>query len=756
MSAWDRRGAYLERKLQQGSRQFSLRLLWFGVLATLVYRPYFRLAAGMNAFHDAQFLSAYERNARLTLLQYKELPLWDPYNCGGIYALGSPQTRFASPFFLLSVVFGVDRASVLIVLAAAVIGMEGMYRYLRVRGANSTMAALFAPISAWGGFTLILLRLGWVQFASFLLLPWLLLGIHQFSRGRLAGAAMFAFWAALCIGIGGSYTLPMALVPCAIEWLDGLCARRRDYTPTLKATAAALLLSMLLAAYRWLPLVEELHASTRVMAGRPSHTAEELGRLLLPWLAPRLFLCEFMVGSVVLWTLVGLPRRQAWPAALLAALSMLLAAGQFSPWAPFSLLKRLPVYETLRYPERYLAFLPVAVAVLAALAWSQIHARVAKRRYAAAAVYLLAASGLGASVYEAHKLSSEWAKSVELGPSPPEVVADFRQARGNRWVASEYSAIGRGSITCGEAYQLPMSPRLRGDLPADEYLLPAQAGTVRRMSWSPTRIELEANLSAPGTLVVNQNDHPGWRSSVGERLSHGGLLAVQLPAGEHKLTLRFMPSSFLCGTAASLLGAAFVVWGWRRRKSVESMSSGQWIILAASSTLLLGAAACVTTNRTPAPLELSDQRPVVVASMPNDMLALGTVFSVPLELGGASLHAGDNGMWRMRLAWRRTGKLSPEIGITVTTTGIHESTHSDHPEFSSVLYPSKAPLNQWAIDEFEVPALEADAGQIECTVGLRGTYGDNRVVPVERTNAGSRTGEGVRFMLPAPTSVSVH
>ena len=64
---------------------------------------------------------------------------------------------------------------------------------------------------------------------------------------------------------------------------------------------------------------------------------------------------------------------------------------------------------------------------------------------------------------------------------------------------------------------------------------------VRKQPERGVRIDLEVELSRPARVYVNQNWHPGWRSNVGEAVSDEGLLAVDLPAGTHEVSLRFLP-----------------------------------------------------------------------------------------------------------------------------------------------------------------------------------------------------------------------
>src|SRR6516165_10540509 len=90
-------------------------------------------AAHLDEFRDAQVLALYEHAAVDTVKRFGELPLWNPYYCGGLDALGAPQSRWASPTFLVSLLLGPERAEIVIVYLLVVFGMEGMYRWLRLR-----------------------------------------------------------------------------------------------------------------------------------------------------------------------------------------------------------------------------------------------------------------------------------------------------------------------------------------------------------------------------------------------------------------------------------------------------------------------------------------------------------------------------------------------------------------------------------------------------------------------------------------------
>jgi hypothetical protein len=66
--------------------------------------------------------------------------------------------------------------------------------------------------------------------------------------------------------------------------------------------------------------------------------------------------------------------RRGWPWLIVAALTLALTIGSFDPWAPYSLLRRLPVFESLRVPSRYTLLAVFALAMAAAAGVAAIRA----------------------------------------------------------------------------------------------------------------------------------------------------------------------------------------------------------------------------------------------------------------------------------------------------------------------------------------------------------------------------------------------
>jgi hypothetical protein len=772
----------LVRALRTFAARAPLRLSVFLLLATWAALPTLQQARGMNAFHDAQFLSAYEEHARISVLQFGQLPLWDPYNCGGLYGLAAPQTRYATPFFLLSLALGVDAGAALLGLLLMALGMEGMYRYARSWGVAAWPAFLCAPLFPLCGWFPTAWAVGWVQFFSFCGLPWIMLGLRGALRGRRDSAYLIAIACALTLGAGGTWTMPIGVLLatgeiCAVavprRWLGRphgapAVARARNAVVGLLAAGA---LTLGVGAHRLWPMLESVGATLRVMGGEPVSSASFLiETLLLPQGNGRGD--SYFVTPLIGLALATLCARR-WLPLWTAALGIFaLALGHVTPYAPFTLLRRLPVYDGMRYPERFLSLVVLLAALLTACGAGTILARLrlrrARRAYAAASLTLgvLFVLGFVAQIRNAHQIVA----GVSVEPRPAPGAAPFRQSRGNRWLMSHFAAEGLGALACGEAYPLPMSTHLRGDLPQEEYLVapaatrPEQArnfehGVARRLRWSPNALAVRVETRRAARLAINQNYHPGWHTNVGRVESWDGLLSVVLPPGEHEVALRFAPRSGLAGMCVSLVSLlAGALWMMRRPRGA---AAGALCVAAGPLTIALGLALWPEAAWTRPPPRTPDGEPALIENLPADVRRTRVRFDVPLVLEGvrlpATLPAGASEL-PIDLFLRRRGPLAASLGIFVHVHKHGAFLLADHSEISGQLYLPRMPLGALARDSFSVALPPGASGEWLVTAGLWNAYGDG--APRAVLDAGGLPlQEGAlvlgTFSLPAPTRAEV-
>jgi hypothetical protein len=127
--------------------------------------------------------------------------------------------------------------------------------------------------------------------------------------------------------------------------------------------------------------------------------------------------------------------------------------------------------------------------------------------------------------------------------------------------------------------------------PTREIVLPAGpaspvtasfSGSTRIVEFRPDRVRLEAELSAPGYVMVVDAYDPGWRATVDGRpaevlRANVAFRAVAVPAGKHVVEHRYRPRSVtggLLASGAALLAALVVAGADARRRRPPARGSG--------------------------------------------------------------------------------------------------------------------------------------------------------------------------------------
>jgi hypothetical protein len=587
-------GAFARRLLAA----LGLRLALWMVVCALLIPGVLVQPNHLAGFHDEKYYFSHEAAAYLSLVEYHQLPQWNPWHCGGIPGIANPQDTALAPDFILRLLFGVAAGRRLAIIAFWVLGMEGLFRLARRHLCSPTASVLAAIAFATSGRMSEHVFLGWSTHWPLALLPWAVLAFElglRSWRWRVAGGAILA-WMILC---GGTLTAPYTVVVLGVlTLLDTATALIRP-DPTTRGPWYAPMLTLLTiggtaaacASIRLLPMASVVMGTPRWWFGDDSTPPGNLLNDLLNtdhenylggWL--------LAAGTLGLFAFDRSARRFAG----LALFFFLVAVGDLGPWSPYHLLHQLPVFDQLRLPHRYVIVLTLFTALAAARGltllealpvrivdglrerWRRRRGRpalAAKPRWVQAALAIIGASMVVAVGYAA---SADWVRAngilprqvfTQAGARPYDQT--FRQSRGNRWDAHIWPAVGLGSLQCFEETDFPQSALLRGDLPAEEYPLDPKSAIVERVAWTPNRIDLHVVAQTDTQVIINQNYHRAWRTNLGEVKSHQGLLSVAVPAGDHRLRLAFRDPWIVAGACIwvlALLGLVALLGkdGWLR------------------------------------------------------------------------------------------------------------------------------------------------------------------------------------------------
>jgi hypothetical protein len=565
-------------------------------LAVLAYHlaPIWREPSTWASWWDCRYFFFMVEVDHTTIAQHHQLPLWNPYYCGGAPHLANPQASPLSPLTPLILAFGLPIGYRLGYTVGRLTALLSMRAYAPTLGLSEVASAVAgAGFGVSGALTMHMAGGHW-SWMGFALYPLLLRSLTLAVDGRRAHVVWGALVFAIIVFHSPIYPMAFAFVTLGFHGLylglrDGPRDRAR-LRRAVVAVAATLALGLALGGLRILPMGEFIAAHPRavkdwdytwpwelVVTYAVRHGERAFGAH--QYVFPEYGNYFGFVGVALMLAGLGLVlrrRRALWPLIAAAVTLVLFQLGNLVPM-PWWLLKHLPVYKNLRVAARFTlvagifccALIGVAVEEWGAPALARWRALAPRRRLAAAGVLALAAAYL---VDAASWNRLQFLPTFGAAPPREPPAAEFHQVPGDRGRMMVYPRANLGTLSCFEETPLDISPRLRGDLPADEYLADPAAGSVRRLLWSPNRIVLEVDARRPTTVLVNQNMGTGWRAEGAALVEKGedGLLAARVDAGHHVVTFRYLPRSVLAGAAVSLLAAAgalaFLLSERRRRR----------------------------------------------------------------------------------------------------------------------------------------------------------------------------------------------
>ena len=108
--------------------------------------------------------------------------------------------------------------------------------------------------------------------------------------------------------------------------------------------------------------------------------------------------------------------------------------------------------------------------------------------------------------------------------------------------------------------------------------VPGFRGISRITAFAPDRVALEAELSHPGFVVMTDTADPGWQARIDGAATpvltaNVAFRAVAVPAGRHRIEMRYWPRGLTIGLGTALLSLALAAaLSWRRPPSASPAS----------------------------------------------------------------------------------------------------------------------------------------------------------------------------------------
>ncbi|MBS2030202.1 MAG: hypothetical protein JST54_20025 [Deltaproteobacteria bacterium] len=587
-------------------RVWALTALAFALLALAFMAPLLHHLDNW-CIEDWDQHAFYHEAPRVSVLQYHQLPLWNPWYCGGTDLLANPQNRALSPTFVIDLLLGAIAGLKIEYWLHAVLGMLGLYALARRLGVSALGAWLPACATFLSSLYALPVSAGMSWVTSLAFMPWAVLAfLHAYEKPLfclLTGAAL-----ALMNFNGGAYT---SVILCTFLGCYALAQIPRvGFKRSAMLLVGAVGSSVLLGAVKLFPAAAFMHEHPRKIDLLSGLSVESLlvglfsldqrlqvaythfdglhfdpvvdGPTFSLWhgIATEFDDVGMYIGVVGLLLLViGLATSARKRRGL--ALTMLgflwLSLGDRMKLSPLKLLHLLPVFESMRYAERYrFIWFPCAM-IFAALGLDWIRARLdgrfAFKRLGTAVAILL----LGLELADFHRVVTPvYAAACPITPFALPTAKSFHQelsppsygpngpiapdAKGFEVIYGSFSShlptllSNVGAVDCYETAWVPRqavpasNPGYRGEV----WL--AGQGSVDTLEWSPNRLRYAVHAQQPGKLVVNQNFYSSWRASDGRPVrNENGQLAVDVTPSDTTIELEYVPRSFQLGLVVSAI-----------------------------------------------------------------------------------------------------------------------------------------------------------------------------------------------------------
>lgn len=539
---------------------------------------------------------AFNRSAREAILRDRQFPLRTQYLGGGYPLVAYPEDSSLNPLFVTTLLFGENAGLKLRVFIKLLVGALGMYYLLRAGlgclPGGAAIGSLFFGLADWfharTGY-------GYIGWHNYYFLPLMLGLLVDAARGK-RGVVLPSFLFALML-IDGKFVVAVSVLFLCLWGIPEVVRLRGAGSPRrwaivirftfVEKLAMVVSLGCLLSMAKILPMLELLRTNPRsvsyvelvskwyvrqdipftvfydyrhlwhalVRGGPP-----EYGGIGVGWIPLGLAL----LCAVLRW-------RVAWRWLLLLMLFAWLCMGYFAPVDLWRLLWHLPVFGSVNKPTvsvNFFILMPVCV-----LAASLFRCRPrSKAGWVAYGSYLcvgaVAAGLLLNNAYRSNAAHFTAALDVE------QRTGRFFQVQGGGGGRAYHHTVQNigtidwdGDILLPE-YAIPAwfigegGARRNEEYLGEVWLVGGPGSEVRPTRFTANAIDLDVRCAEATTVVINQNFHPGWHSSVGEVRSQNGLLAVaDVPPGDPQVVrLRYSSRSFLIGLAVSALTSVALLW----------------------------------------------------------------------------------------------------------------------------------------------------------------------------------------------------
>ena len=325
---------------------------------------------------------------RESVMQNHEFPFWNKYVCGGVPLFANPQSRLFSPFFIFTLLFGEFVGLKLEIIIHLLIGLLGMYflaRYKKISLEGSILASVVYMFSTV--FPLQVLS-GTTEWMSMAILPFIILFLLK-SFSDKKNIIIASILLALVFFDGGLYTFPLIILFLMIYGIFESVFQKR--IELIKIVLIIIIFAVLLTSIKLIPTLTALNDGSIGADVKEEYTsfntlikglfqrnqgffsqAETFSDLhdkalnsnqsIRSWIEYGAYI-GIIVFLLLLMSFLNFKEKSL---TLTILICLILYFGHHSIINLWFLLKKLPFYEILHTPSRFLFLIIFGIGLLSA------------------------------------------------------------------------------------------------------------------------------------------------------------------------------------------------------------------------------------------------------------------------------------------------------------------------------------------------------------------------------------------------------
>ena len=563
--------------------------LFFSLIAFAFTYPIFNDFENLG-IQDWDFFFFHQAVSRSTILDYHQIPLWNPYYCGGAVLLADPQSRFLSPFFILTLFFGVVEGIKLEIWLHLAFGMLGTYKLSRYYKLDRFVSLLPPLIFFLNSMYALSLAVGMAWFLSVAYLPWVFL-YYLKSFYDTKYAILSSVFLVLMYYEGGAYPLLITFLFIALYSI--LSVKKEGLLKSVRLLSLTLILVFCLGAIKFSPSIELFMQYPRKMNEYSGFSLNSLrGSLLdrnqsldaiekyadkkgfITGISYYMDANAMYVGFLpLLLFLVGikLHYKHKWRLTWCFLIFLWLAFGDRAPISLWKILHSFPPFSSMRVAQHFRQVFMLCFALFSGFGFQSVKNTLLKKINNFLFARVISAAILLAILIDLMFVNSQVLESAFIIPpldtarSPTfyhtrafpypgmKSATNYSDIMHIPWSSMYPAFLGNiGTINCYES----IKSRPKSAIPRDsdyykgEVFLQGTDGFAKIINWSPNKLVINFNASGKGYLIINQNYNNGWGVKGGSRKveSMNGLLAVEVFPHETELEVSYHPKSFIAGS----------------------------------------------------------------------------------------------------------------------------------------------------------------------------------------------------------------